>query len=165
MVIYNRRKWISKETHSSGYVMCYYNKSCFNDELQFFIRIADCSTSFLLRLDEYSKKDINRFLANLQKLVSLEIKYFVFHQYTFKVFNSVNFGYLIVKENFRGFNRLVKKNPNIGKLLKSKELIRLHFDEQTCTQKQWQRKLNILKAEISDFHQFLLNNKILNALE
>ncbi len=158
---YNSRKWLTKDTHSSGYVMCFYDQNCKNYNWRIFIRIADCSYTFSLNLDSYHKKDTIRFLDNFQKLVSLEIKYFAFHQYTFKLAYTPSFGYLIITEHFRALNRLIKLGRFLGKPLKPKILVRLHFDDETCTQKQWNQKLNILKNEIFQYQQFLVANQIL----
>lgn len=158
---YCSRKWLSADTHSSGYIMYYYNEKCKNSACTNFVRIADCQNVFVLDLDGLPRKDIHRFFNNLQNLLFYKIKYFVFKEYIFQYKKWVNGSFIEIKETYRAWNKIVKQRPKIGDYKKPKCLVRLHQDSETCTEKQWQRKLEIIKNETQAFHNFLSTNKII----
>ena len=75
---YNERKWLSPTTHSSSYVMCYYDPQCPNDALRCFLRIADCSSAVTFtgaRRVKYAITAILRVISEEKKSVRFLYRY------------------------------------------------------------------------------------------
>lgn len=142
---YVRRKFISPETHSSAYVMCYHNEKCMNKGFLTFLRIADCHKAFCLEMQWYSKKDLNRFFDRIDALLSFKLKRFVFKEYEF-----------VLKQPSSE-----KSSLFINDYEHKKRIVRLHKDGDTCTEVQWRRKLSVLRTEINLFRDYLQVNNII----
>jgi hypothetical protein len=146
---YVRRKWLSSDTHSSGYIMYYYNQRCLNDACTNFVRIADCQYAFVLDFDGLPRKDIHRFFERMNSLLNLEIKSFRFKKYGFILRNySKNHSRFCIVEYSNK-----RKCPKV--------LVNLHHDRETCNLKQWQRKLKMIKEQTQSFYNFLKINNII----
>lgn len=149
---YSSRAWLSEDTHSSGYVMCYYNPDCLNEEWKFFIRIADCSEVFYLLRNTRQKQtminDINGMIAVIDK----DRRAYTFRtgirsiQFALKEFEYAPIKHLTVTEITKHLQR-------------PKNIITLHQDIHTCSEEQWDEKIRILKTELIKFRTFLLSFK------
>lgn len=139
---YISRKWVSEDTHSSGYIMYFHNLESLNDEYLSFCRIADCSRSVVFSFKGLPQHRKFKFLNNLVLLCSKKINYFKFQGLILRLFDSEALSYLVI------YKRDASTNT-------TKSLVRLHFDKETCSRSQWESKLSILTQETLNFKAFL----------
>ena len=150
---YNSRAWLSPNSHSSGYIHCYYDPSCPNPETSHFIRIADCGRVFQLYR---TSRQIKRMIENTGTLIkSLSRKDFLYRisdagvrTYTFLLQEE------FLENSFYGsFSVQSIIKTQFSK--KTSSVIRLHADPQTCSPEEWEEKKRILLQELLMFQEFL----------
>ena len=137
---YNTKRFISPETNSSAYVMCY------RDGVDMCIRIADCSEIAQFYLDPKSIKSALKLIKGISAIIAGDKK-----SYTY---NSSYAKYRFRKTLREGDPQFIilKKSKTSTKDYDVKVLI--HTDN-TCDEAEWRRKLSVLKDELEKFRLFL----------
>lgn len=159
---YCTRKWLSPSTHSSAYVMCYYNPDCINSTYRLFIRIADCERSFVYDDDPKKIKTTIKVLNKIIDLAEGRIHKFTiasggpfvfeFHNRQITNLNGAVIGSVFSVSRYYP-KRIIKKYG--FKSDNQKSLLHLHCDDETCSEKEWFRKMNVLATELKKFVTFL----------
>lgn len=149
---YNKKQFISPDTHSSGYIFCYYNTDCLNSEFKWFIRIADCQESHLINFTGRSKAYIRGFFKKMLALLDGRIKDFYDTEFHYQL--KLN------KNPFR-YRLHIQSTVNKTEYGFYKTVLYIHADEDTCDRQEWSNKISIIKTQLQDFKLFLEENKLL----
>lgn len=143
---YNTKRFISPETNSSAYVMCY------RDDVDMFVRIANCSEIAQFYLNPKSIKSALKLIKGISAIIAGDKK-----SYTY---NASIVKYQFKKNIFEGDNQflIIRKISPRNKTSNSPQSQRIeviiHTDN-TCDEAEWHRKLSVLRSELEKFREFL----------
>lgn len=143
--MYVTRTWLSPLTHSSGFIMCYYDPNCLNNECNLFVRLSDClcATSFYFEQRQISKmlQFIDGVVAVIEKRRRSYTVSITAHRYRLKLTEFVDWANLSIHCDNGGKNE--------------KLLTNIHYDKYTCTKEEWETKKALLVCDLLAFKTFL----------
>lgn len=147
---YILRKWLTKDNHSSSYVMCHYDPHCLNPDYSVFIRFGDCHGVITLRFINKIKniKTLITIINNILMVIKGKKK-----SYTFG--NGIIKNRITKIKNKEEDESLVISRYIIGN--KPIKEIQIHKDKFTCLDEEWLDKLTILDKTLNDFKEYLKN--------
>lgn len=141
--------------------MCYYDQNCLNDHFKFFIRIADCQESHVINFTKTSKTYVNGFLKKILALLDGKIDSFYdksFHYKIAKIHKPIVDDPFSTDKSFH-YKFQVEDEATLNRYDKPKTMLYIHADKETCSLQEWDNKIAIIKEEITNFKQFLIDNK------
>lgn len=166
--VYCSKKFICPETHSSGYIMCYYNENCPNYDYRFFIRIADCHKVVIIKKKINNLKGMISLIKSIIAVLEDKKKSFTYKDNVFRYrFYRVSMNrhkdhhfeqFIIAKKVVLPKETIVHLNENLNAKLEvgvEKILVIIHADRYTCTLEQWKNKIKLMTDELNAFKTFL----------
>ena len=142
---YNTKRFISPDTNSSAYVMCY------RDDVDMFVRIADCTNVVMFGYNPKTIKGLIKLIKGISAVIAGDRKSYTDNDSVAK--------YQFRKSIFEGDNQflIIRKRRIRNKTSNSQQQrvkVVIHADN-TCDEAEWYRKLSVLRSELEKFREFL----------
>lgn len=155
MTMYARRSWLSENTLSSGYIMCFCQPGATIYSTTLTVRLADCDRTFTLTRN---LRNLKSFITDIDTLLSVVVG--KRKQATFGPKDAM-FRYRVSLQEENGISGLTvgtivsKKLNSKFEGFKAKEIIHLHQEDLDSDKSNWNSKLKVIEKVLTEFKAFL----------